>query len=71
MGDIFGLMITGYACLCFIGSELRLLWFCEDLDLDDWDPKDFPAQEYSQFILKKEKGSKDNLNVSKIKCVAS
>ena len=47
--------IWGYArSLCFIGSELRLLWFCADacvsfpapmMALPDRDPKDFPAQE--------------------------
>ncbi|KAF3510075.1 hypothetical protein F2Q69_00004054 [Brassica cretica] len=43
----------GYASLCFIGSELRLLWFWADVSvsfparmtLADGYPKDFPAQE--------------------------
>lgn len=40
MGVIDGLTILrdssqGYASLCFIGSELRLFWFWEDLALAD------------------------------------
>ena len=53
MGEGFGLMIHRDLSLCFIGSELRLLWFWADVSvsfparmaLADGYPKDFPAQE--------------------------